>query len=332
MRQIAGACLCVVVAVVAGACGGNTEDAAGGAERAPSPSSGCAKSDRLARSGTVSLSHDGMDRSYDIVVPETGAGEPMPLVLGYHGFGGSPYELSVRLADRAMLDGFVAVFPRGSTLAGSDQAYFNVETVDEPLLADDIGFTGALLDRVEAGLCIDRARIYAIGMSNGGMFVSTLACKLGDRIAAIAPVAAVHVPPDCTGRPIPILVTHGTSDPLVPFEEADVGQLDVGGLIQETAGGPALLRMFEEVIETPVTSWVESWARHNGCSLDTPAVTRVGETVERTAYSGCDSGGDVVLQAIEGGGHDWPTSPTLDATAQALAFFREHTLPEDGER
>jgi poly(3-hydroxybutyrate) depolymerase len=51
--------------------------------------------------------------------------------------------------------------------------------------------------------------------------------------------------------------------------------------------------------------------------------------VERTAYTQCDTGGDVVLQAVEGGGHEWPTSPRLDATARALSFFQDHPLPRD---
>ena len=323
--RIAGAGICVVLAVVTGACGGKKHDASVMADGAPSPSSGCAR-EASPRSGTVSLRYDGTDRSYDIVVPQTRSDEPMPLVLGYHGYGGSPLELAVRLEERALDDGFVAVFPHGSDLGGSTPAYFNLETVDEPMLADDVGFTEALLDRVEADLCVDRTRIYAMGFSNGGMFVSTLACKLNDRIAAVAPVAGVHLLPDCAGRPVPILVTHGTSDTLVPFDESDVGQIDSSGLFE---GVSAQLRMFDKVGETPVTSWVESWARHAGCSLDAPAVTTIGNRVERTAYTECDNGGDVVLQAVEDGGHEWPTSPTFDETARALAFFHNHPLPRD---
>ena len=326
--RLAGACVCVVVAVVTGACGGQTEEPVTG-DVAAAPSSGCSGT-ASTRSGTVTLRYDGMNRSYDIVVPRTRPGVPMPLLLVYHGLGGSPAEAAVSgLVDRAVADGFVAVFPQGSDLGGSVPAYFDLETVDEPVLADDVGFTGALLDDVEADLCIDRTRIYAMGMSNGGMFVSTLGCKLDDRIAAVAPVAGVHMLPDCGGRAMPIIVTHGTSDPLVPFEESDVGQIDTTGLFDETPGGSAQRHMFERVIGTPVTSWVESWATHNGCSLDTPVVAAVGATVDRTAYDECDDGGDVVLQAVEGGGHEWPTPPTLDTTARALAFFEAHPLPRD---
>lgn len=325
--RLTGACVCVVVAVVTGACGGQTNESIS-ADGAPAPSSGCSGTPST-RSGTVALRYDGMSRSYDIVVPRTRPRAPMPLVLVYHGLGGSAAEQALWSADRTVADGFVAVFPQGSNLGGSVPAYFDLETVDEPLLADDVGYTGALLDDVEADLCIDRTRIYAMGMSNGGMFVSTLACELDDRIAAVAPVAGVHLLPDCGGRAMPIIVTHGTSDPLVPFDESNVDQIDVTGLFDETPGGSALGRMFERVIGTPVTSWVESWAEHNGCSLDAPEVTSIGDTVERTAYDECDNGGDVVLQAVEGGGHEWPTSPTLDTTARALAFFEAHPLPRD---
>jgi len=253
----------------------------------------------------------------------------VPLVLGYHGYFGSPYEMRSRLEDRARRDGFVAVFPKGSDVGLSTPTYFNLETVDEPLLAEDVGFTRAVLDRVEAELCIDRARIYAMGFSNGGMFAATIACKLSDRIAAIAPVAGVHLLRDCDRRPVPILVTHGTADPTVPFDETDVGRNDTSSPSGDSPGSLAQDRMFDAVEQTPVTSWVESWARHNGCSPDVPKVTALGRRVEQTVYTDCEDNGDVVLQAVEGGGHDWPTSPPLDTTARALAFFEEHPLPRD---
>jgi polyhydroxybutyrate depolymerase len=328
-RRIAGLCACAVLAVVTGACSGKADEAPVTADPGPVPSQGCSATPSVS-SGTVSLRYDGIDRSYDIVVPDGRSDVPRPLVLGYHGYGGSPQEAALTgLPDRALRDGFVAVFPQGSDVDGTTPPYFNLETVDEPLLADDVGFTRALLADVEAGLCIDRTRIYAMGMSNGGMFVSTLACALDDRIAAVAPVAGVHLLPDCDGRPVPILVTHGTSDPLVPFDESDVDTFDSSGLFGAGDGAAAQLRMFGKVGETPVTAWVESWARHNGCSLDAPAVVGVGTTVERTAYADCDDGGDVVLQAVTGGGHDWPRSPGLDATARALAFFETNRLPRE---
>ena len=50
-------------------------------------------------------------------------------------------------------------------------------------------FVAALLDELEASLCVDLDRVFATGISNGGMFVHRLGCDLPDRFAAIAPVA-----------------------------------------------------------------------------------------------------------------------------------------------
>lgn len=330
-RRLLALGLVAAVAVTAGACSGKTESTGEtGAGAASSRSSGCDKPPSPG-SRTVSLRHDGIDRTYDIVVPDAKPGEPMAVVLGFHGFGGSaPEQARVsRLGEHARAEGFVAVFPQGSDAGGTSPAYHNLETVDEPSLADDVGFTAALLDDVEADVCVDRTRVFAMGLSNGGMFVSTLACMLGDRIAAVAPVAGVHLLPDCGGRPVPIVVTHGTADPLVPFDDGTGGLVALADLIGLEGEIAQQLRMFEAVVDTPASSWVESWAKHNGCSLDAPEVTDLGSGVERVTYTGCDAGGDVVLQEIEGGGHEWPTAPELDTTAEALEFFRDHPLPAE---
>ena len=90
--------------------------------------------------------------------------------------------------------------------------------------------------------------------------------------------------------------------------------------------------MSAAVTGTSVRSWAKSWARRNGCSLIDPAVESAvesGSVVETTAFRKCRAGGDVVLQVIEGGDHDWPLSPEPDATAQALSFFASHPFPID---
>ena len=42
---------------------------------------------------------------------------------------------------------------------------------------DDLGFIARMLDRLEEELCLDLDRVYATGMSNGGMFVHRLGCE-----------------------------------------------------------------------------------------------------------------------------------------------------------
>ena len=328
--------------VIAGACSPTAGDPVGSPSQdspttstptaiAPAvESAGCSES-ASPGSRTVSFRYDGIDRRYDIVVPETERGVAMPVVLSFHGFTDSSVAHASRsgLAARAAADGFIGVFPRGSDVDGTTPPYFNIETVDDPSLADDVGFTAKILDRVEAELCVDRSRIFASGWSNGGMFAATLGCALSDRVAAVASVSGVHLLPDCRGRPMPIIVIHGSFDDLIPLSEEDVGPAaDAREIVRDFGGNEAQVRMLTAASGTSARSWVESWAKRNGCRLIDPAVES-GSVVQTTAYRNCRAGADVVLQVVEGGGHDWPPSPGTDTTAEVLSFFESHPFPLD---
>jgi polyhydroxybutyrate depolymerase len=332
----------VTATVFAGACSPTTGDPDGsptqGSAATSTPtaiahgveSAGCTEG-VSSGSRSESFRHDGIERTYDIVVPETAQGVAMPLVLSFPGFTNSSEDQAVRsgLAARAPADGFVAVFPQGSDFDGTTPSYFNLETTDDPSLADDVGFTAEILDRVEADLCIDRSRIFVSGFSNGGMFAATLGCALSDRVAAVASVAGVHLLPDCRGRPMPIIITHGTADDIVPLSKGDIGTASAD-VIRYFGGNEAQLRMSAPVTGTSVRSWAKSWARRNGCSLIDPVVESAvesGSVVETTAYRKCRAGGDVVLQVMEGEDHDWPLSPGPDATARVLSFLASHPFP-----
>ena len=75
-------------------------------------------------SRSESFQYDGIERSYDIVVPETAQGVAMPLVLSFPGFSNPSEDQAERsgLAARAPADGFVAVFPQGSDFEGTTPA------------------------------------------------------------------------------------------------------------------------------------------------------------------------------------------------------------------
>jgi polyhydroxybutyrate depolymerase len=344
----------LAAALIAGACSSATADSGGSPTEgspvpemstpSPSPlaslapvaivpgveSAGCKNGTSPGRRSET-FRYDGIKRRYDIVVPKTQRGVAIPVVLGFHGYTDSSGALASRsgLAARAAADGFVGIFPRGSDVEGTTPHYFNIETVDDPSLADDVGFTTEILDRVEAELCIDRSRIFATGWSNGGMLAATLGCALSDRIAAVASVSGVHLLQDCRGRPMPIIVIHGSADDIVPFSEEDVAPAaDVRGFIRSLHGNQAQVRMLAAVDLTPIESWVESWAERNGCELRDPAVES-GIVVDKIAYRNCRAGGDVVLQVVKGGGHDWPPSPASDTTDEVLSFFASHPLPVD---
>ena len=75
------------------------------------------------------------------------------------------------------------------------------------------------LDQLEAGVCVDPARVFVTGVSNGGGPTARLACDLSDRLAGVASIAgAYQAPAPCNPkRPLPVLEIHGTADQVFPY-------------------------------------------------------------------------------------------------------------------
>ena len=111
----------------------------------------------------------------------------MPLVLAFHGHGGTAalFERYTRLWALADQHGFLIAYPQG-VLGPDGQTGWDTFRRRDPD-TDDVGFVNMLLTRLQDTFCVDPARIYATGFSNGGGFVSVLACDLSSRIAAFAP-------------------------------------------------------------------------------------------------------------------------------------------------
>src|SRR5207248_1712283 len=97
-----------------------------------------------------------------------------------------------RKADR---EGFIVVYPdgtgSGSFLTWNAGALFRLAGNR----ADDIAFLRELLDDLGKVVNVDPKRVFATGMSNGGMMCYRLAAEMSDRIAAIAPVAGTMAMP-----------------------------------------------------------------------------------------------------------------------------------------
>jgi polyhydroxybutyrate depolymerase len=274
---------------------------------------GCRRA-QLAGERSSSFRYLGVERTYVVHVPVGyDPATPVPLVLDLHGYGSDgrqqlAYSGFDRLADR---ERFLVVAPDGQGTGLTRHWAFG----DEPGAQDDLAMVGALLDHVEAELCVDVRRVFSTGMSNGAAMTDLLACVASDRIAAFAPVAAtVYVAALCTGRPpAPILAFHGTADPVVPFD---------GGTV--TCCGHATV--------APASEAMAAWAQHDGCAA-TPVEAQVAPDVTRRSWPRCAGGADVVFDVVQGGGHTWPGSipiaalgptSTFDATAAIWSFFRAH--------
>jgi polyhydroxybutyrate depolymerase len=251
---------------------------------------------------------------------------PAPLVLAFHGGGGSAafmaddsrYGLQ-READR---DGFIVAFPNGaSRLPGGRLATWNAGACcgyarDQG--SDDVGFARAVVGALEARYAVDTSRVFATGMSNGGMLVHRLACEAADVFRAVASVAGPDATTQCNpARPVSVLHIHARDDDHVLFD---------GG------AGPGAFRDRHSVMDfVSVPQTVARWVQRDQCAASPRRVQQVpGAYCD--AYESCAGGAQVQLCATDTGGHSWPgadrvragkeaASTALDASATIWRFF-----------
>lgn len=166
---------------------------------------------------TFGFKHDGRERSYIVHVPRDTLTNPWPVVLNFHGGGSSAagQQAYSRMDETSDREGFLAVYPSGTGIFGNRLLTWNAGACCGYALnnkVDDVGFVQALIDDLEKHAAIDRARIYATGLSNGAMMAYWIAAKAPELLAAIAPVAGAQI--EVPFRPkaaIPILHIHSTA-------------------------------------------------------------------------------------------------------------------------
>ncbi|MGH9031138.1 MAG: alpha/beta hydrolase family esterase [Acidimicrobiia bacterium] len=274
----------------------------------------------------------GIERQFQLTVPETYDGRtPLPVVLGLHALS-VPHQVVagiIGFADMAARYDFIGVAPSGR-LDGTIPYWLAAPTVDN----HDVTFISDLLDLVEAELCVDPARVYSTGMSNGGQMSSLLACRLSDRITAVAPVAGVEFSGQCRGRPVPVIAFHGTADPIVTYDGGGLNATRISDANYWKGNVPEGLPL-----HPGVDAAMRTWASHNGCRHQ-PVEERVAPEVRRRRWTRCEA--DTVLYVVDGGGHAWPGKPVpqfeasfghattqIDATTLIFQFFFEHPRGRD---
>ncbi len=198
---------------------------------------------------------------------------------------------------------------------------------------DDVGFLSALIDSMIKDYNINPKRVYVTGISNGAIMSYRLACELSYKITAIAPVDG-NIPylllPACSpSRPVSVLAINNTDDPLVPFQGGEIY-----GRFHRLKLGKVL----------SVDESIGFWVNRNMCSI-TPVVDEVpdsdprdGSTVTVKKYFNGIEGTEVILYAIDGGGHTWPggfqylpagiigkTCRDFDANEVIWSFFKKHS-------
>ena len=304
------------------------------------------------------LGADKVGRRYLVYAPANLPPRPSPVVLVFPGYSTSAESVAFHsthtrfeaLADR---DGFIVVYgnglpnppnarehasmPKGGFLQGCF-----AEHTGEGI---DVQYVRQILAQLQTELPIDRARVYATGMSAGGGMSFVLALEAPDLVAAIAPVVPVPFQPRgawlfaCHPQPgsdrVSIAMLAATDDPFItyagggsreyPFaqypgmEETRDAWLAALGL-----SGPPEVDRFPDVVQT------DSY---------TPDTGRASSTIERQRYRPGPDGRELWYYKAAGMGHSWPsptqswpglwkrfgkTNQDVDFADEVWAFFQRH--------
>ncbi len=247
-----------------------------------------------------------------------------PLLIAFHGGSGQPEQMEklTGFISLAKEQDFFVAYPEGLNRAWNDGR-------DRPgrREIDDVEFLVKLIDNLCQSYPIDRKRVYACGISNGGFFAQYLAVRAPGLLAGVGSVAAtVHEPMYknmVVPEPVPIVFVIGKDDPVIPF-----------------AGGEIELARRKAGLVVPAEAGLNYWTAANHADphcveselpvLDPDDPTRVSKRV----YVPLENGKPVAAYIIEGGGHAWPmgwqyyreryigtTSRQLNASQAILDFF-----------
>jgi polyhydroxybutyrate depolymerase len=239
-----------------------------------------------------------------------------PLVVMLHGGYGSgrQAEKSYGWDAEAVRGHFVVAYPNGLNRAWNTGG--GCCGVPGRTNVNDIGFITAMVSAIEHELPVDPSRVYATGISNGGIMAYTLACHT-TIFAAIGPDSATELGGCPAPAPVSVIHIHGTADKNIPYN---------GGEGDSTAhiDGPA------------VPALNATWRAIDHCA---PPVIRTSGVVT-TSTASCPAGRAVELITIAGAGHQWPgarpnllaqkllgtdpPSTALNATQVIWEFFAAH--------
>jgi polyhydroxybutyrate depolymerase len=274
------------------------------------------------------LTFAGAARSYILHVPPGAGPSPLPLVIALHGAGGdgASFAGETKFGVAADAAGMIVVFPDGA-LSSSERGTWNARFCCGPAATqdrDDVGFIGALIDALASQHAIDRKRVFATGMSNGGIFAYRLASLRPEWFGAIAAVSSavagvardgkayIFDPP---AQPVPVMIIHGRQDELVLYD-----------------GGSSPSLKFPNHWKISVADSLSFWTAADSCPVEPKTGDFAAGRLSLIDYRGCKDGSEVMLWTIEDGDHSWPAPDVAfpgpdgprSAAAEILAFFATH--------
>ena len=231
---------------------------------------------------------NGTNRTMNVYAPKN-IEKGRPLIIQMHGMNqDAPYQQNAAkwepIADTAR---FVVVFPNGQNKAWDISG------------DKDLNFIKAIINEMYNKYGIDKNRVYVSGFSMGGMMSYHVANKMGDQIAAIAPVSGGGSP-NSPKRAMPIMHTHGTTDDVVNYNST--------------------------------VNTLKSWVSNQKCSSSSKVTkpypaSRSGSAASLEVWSGCKDNVEVRLLTIAGKGHWYSMDEaSVNTSVEIWNFVKNYSL------
>lgn len=297
--------------------------------------------------------HDGTEREYFVHLPAASSRSTnLPLVVAIHGYTSTAtgFQMAYSLNQHADEHDYIIAYPQGSHFAADGPrgetmlvTSWNDLSANQPARPegphctddryqypcppecgecghcgwtscyDDAGFIDVMLDQIQSEFSPDAARVYLLGVSNGGMMALRLACNLSQHFAAVVPIIAQLAPGYACGpdTDLPMLHVYGGADDTVRHD----GQPGSDGFIYTTAGETAQLWANALACDAAPHHWENEYSKAAGLSC--------------TAYSSCRAPGHEVVSCMAPQGrHDWPGQRVDGMPATCVTAEQADSLPE----
>jgi len=257
------------------------------------------------------MTHGGIERCWWIPpVKSLNSVAKVPLVVELHGYTGCAEWMGYTgFAALANTSDFIVVWPQGTydlSDAIDNTSSWNVSDEGQrcfggaaQLGIDDVGFLTELIKKLSTELPVDTSRVYMAGHSNGCAMAQMMASKKSRIVAGVACHALYSLAsssPDYV--PTSIMEIHGMADKIVSYEN------------------------FSSCKNTSAELNAEYWKNLNNCNQKT---MHTFEHYNKTVYTNCDDGTEVVLISLPNVGHTpylWNSSSLVDTTAMAWEFLK----------
>ena len=230
---------------------------------------------------------DGVEREALVYLPQDAKTRAMPVVLVFHGHGGSMRNTYQQFRYYEHWPEACSVYLQGLNTPGQLTDPEGKKTGWQKSAGDqqdrDLKFVDTVLAWLRRNYRVDDRRLYSTGHSNGGGFTYLLWAERGEQFAAFAPSGSAAIRLRGKLPPRPLFHVAGSNDPLVKFAWQQLT--------------------------------IETVKRLNGCTEGKP------DGPQMTRYD--SQRGTPVVTWISNGGHKFP----VESVPAAVSFLKQHQLP-----